>query len=171
MRKKWGRISDTNTPRSITSDHGDATGLSWRTRAAKLNACDDVQAFLDASFAPWVLDLRPTVTQANAQGVTIDIPITQAIARVGGIVSGQALATLADTCMVLSVGAHLGKMVPVATVTLDTQFLRPALGDGIRAQAVVTRAGRSLAFARCTLTAWPDTKVAALATATFALPV
>lgn len=131
---------------------------------------DDVQAFLQANFAPWVLDLSPTVIAAGPECVTLDISITDAIARVGGIVSGQALATLADTCMVLSVGAHLGKMVPVATVTLDTQFLRPGSGEGIRAQAEVTRAGRSLAFAKCTLTAQPVGKPVAHATGTFALP-
>jgi len=130
----------------------------------------DAQAFLDANFAPWVLALSPVVTSAGADGVTLDIPITDAIARVGGIVSGQALATLADTAMVLSVGAHLGRMTPVATVTLDTQFLRPGTGDTIRAAAKVTRAGRSLAFATCTLTALPGGKSVALATATFALP-
>ena len=131
---------------------------------------DDVQTFLDSNFAPWVLALRPAVTEVSAEAVTLDIPITPAIARVGGIVSGQALATLADTCMVLSVGAHLGKMIPVATVTLDTQFLRPGTGDTIRARAEVTRAGRSLAFARCTLRADPGGKTVALATATFAIP-
>lgn len=131
---------------------------------------NDVQSFLDANFAPWVLDLAPIVTEAGPAGVTLDIPITDAIARVGGIVSGQALATLADTCMVLSVGAHLGKLLPVATVTLDTQFLRPGSGDTIRARAEVTRAGRSLAFARCTLTTLPIDKAVAHATATFALP-
>ncbi|WP_415403683.1 PaaI family thioesterase [Tateyamaria sp. SN3-11] len=130
----------------------------------------DVQRFLDDSFAPWVLALSPTVTSAGAAGVTLDIPITADIARVGGIVSGQALATLADTAMVLAAGAHLGRMVPVATVTLDTQFLRPGSGETIRAEAEITRAGRALIFARCTLSALPAGKPVALATATFAAP-
>ena len=129
-----------------------------------------VQRFLDENFAPWVLALQPRVTRADAQGVTLSIPITDDIARVGGIVSGQALATLADTAMVLATGAHLGRMIPVATVTLDTQFLRPGTGDGIEATATVTRAGRALAFAQCTLTAQPAAKPVAMATATFALP-
>ncbi len=130
----------------------------------------DAQAFLDANFAPWVLALSPTVTAARQDGLTLDIPVTDAIARVGGIVSGQALATLADTAMVLAAGAHLGRMVPVATVTLDTQFLRPGKGDTIRAEAEIIRAGRALIFARCTLLALPDDRPIAQATATFALP-
>lgn len=130
----------------------------------------EVQRFLEDNFAAWVLDLRPVVTEAGSEGVTLDMPITDAVARVGGIVSGQALATLADTAMVLACGVHLGRMVPVATITLDTQFLRPGSGDHIRAKAEVTRAGRSLIFARCTLTARPLAKPVALATATFAMP-
>ncbi|MEO0401875.1 MAG: PaaI family thioesterase [Pseudomonadota bacterium] len=129
----------------------------------------DVQQFLDGNFAPWVLALSPTVYEAGPDSVTLDIPITPDIARVGGIVSGQALATLADTAMVLAVGAHLGRMEPVATVTLDTQFLRPGAGDTILAEAEITRAGRSLIFARCTLSALPMGKAVALATATFAV--
>ncbi|WP_420010648.1 PaaI family thioesterase [Tateyamaria sp.] len=131
---------------------------------------DDAQRFLDENFAPWVLALTPIVTRADAEGLTLDIPITNDIARVGGIVSGQALATLADTAMVLACGAHLGRMVPVATVTLDTQFLRPGSGDCIQAQAEITRAGKALIFARCTLVAAPSGKPIALATATFAAP-
>lgn len=131
---------------------------------------EDVQRFLDDNFSSWVLDLGPVVTAAGPDGATLEIPITDAVARVGGIVSGQALATLADTAMVLACGAYLGQMVPVATITLDTQFLRPGSGDYIRAEAEITRAGRNLIFARCTLTALPAGKPVALATATFAVP-
>ncbi len=130
----------------------------------------DVQRFLDENFAPWVLALSPNVHRVGTKGVTLDIPVTSDIARVGGIVSGQSLAALADTAMVLACGAHMGQMQPVATVTLDTQFLRPGSGDTIRAEAEVTRAGRSLIFARCQVSAWPTGKIIALATATFATP-
>ncbi|MEQ6247359.1 PaaI family thioesterase [Sulfitobacter sp. HNIBRBA3233] len=126
------------------------------------------QTFLDENFAPWVLALRPQVTEIGADRTVLRIPITDAINRTGGIVSGQALSALADTAMVLACGGHLGEMVPVGTVTLDTQFLRPASGDSIRAVAEVTRAGRSMVFARCTLIADPSGKPVALATATFA---
>ena len=70
--------------------------------------------------------------------------------------------------MVFACIGHLDEMAPVSTVTLDTQFLRPATGDSIRALAEVTRAGRSMIFTRCTLIAEPSGKAVALATATFA---
>ena len=126
------------------------------------------QAFLDDNFAPWVLALKPTVTALSDSGATLTIPVTPEIARTGNIVSGQTLATLADTAMVIACGAAAGGMIPVGTVTLDTQFLRPAAGETIEARAEVTRMGRAMAFATCTLVEHPSGKTVAFATATFA---
>ena len=126
------------------------------------------QAFLDANFAPWVRALDITVTEIGPDRTVLRIPVTAALNRTGGIVSGQALTALADTAMVLACGGHLGEMIPVGTVTLDTQFLRPASGAQIDAVAEITRAGRGMIFARCTLIDQPSGKTAALATATFA---
>lgn len=130
----------------------------------------DAQDILDTMFAPWVLALSPQVTSIDADHCTISIPITADIARAGGIVSGQVMATLADTTMVLACMGHAGAMIPVSTVTLDTQFLRPGSGDSITARAEVMRAGKGTIFAQCTLTAEPSGKDIALATATFARP-
>ena len=129
---------------------------------------NDAQVFLDANFAPWVLALQPKVTQINSEGATLRIPITSDIERVGGIVSGQTLATLADTAMVIACGGAAGDMIPVGTVTLDTQFLRPCSGEYVDAEAEIVRAGRGMMFARCTLKAGPSAKPVAVATATFA---
>ena len=126
------------------------------------------QAFLNENFAPWVLALQPTVTEITSMQTTLTMPITPDIKRVGDIVCGQALAALADTAMVFACFGHLDVLEPVGTVTLDTQFLRPASGTLIRAEAQVTRAGRSMVFTRCTLIAEPSGKPVAMATATFA---
>lgn len=126
------------------------------------------QSFLEAHFAPWVLALQPEVTQIDTSGATLCIPITDAIQRTGNIVSGQTLAALADTAMVIGCGGAVGALIPVGTVTLDTQFLRPAQGDRIEAHAEIVRAGRGMIFARCTLRAHPGGKIVATATATFA---
>lgn len=126
------------------------------------------QNFLEENFAPWVLSLKPRVTEVDSEGATLEIPITADINRVGDIVSGQTLATLADTAMVIGCCAAAGALIPVGTVTLDTQFLRPASGETIRARADVTRLGRTMVFAKCTLIALPSGKAVATATATFA---
>jgi uncharacterized protein (TIGR00369 family) len=131
---------------------------------------DHAQAILDENFAPWVLALKPKVTAFSAEQAVLDIPITDQITRMGDIVSGQTMATLADTAMVLACIGNIGKMEPIATVTLDTQFLRPGSGETLRATAEVTRTGRAMIFSRCVLTTWPSGKEVAHVTATFARP-
>lgn len=125
------------------------------------------QAWLATDFAPWVQALDLTVDEVTPTGAVLSMPITPAIARVGGIVSGQALAAMADTAMVIACAGHFGEARPVGTVTLDSQFLRPGTGSHIRCEAEILRAGRALIFARATLIALPDGKSVAAATATF----
>lgn len=128
------------------------------------------QAILDENFAPWVLSLGPQITAISPEECIMEIPITDQITRMGNIVSGQTMATLADTAMVLASMGNLGGPEAISTVTLDTQFLRPGVGETLRATARVTRAGRAMIFATCTLTTLPSGKEVALATATFARP-
>lgn len=129
---------------------------------------ETAHAILHQSFAPWIKALDIAITEIGPQGATLRIPITAEITRIGDIVSGQTLAALADTAMVFACFGQLGTPEPVGTVTLDTQFLRPASGQAIRAEATLTRLGKSMIFAQCTLIAEPSDKPVALATATFA---
>jgi len=130
----------------------------------------DAQAFLPKGFAPWVRALDLTISEISATGASLTMPITDDLARMGGIVSGQALAALADTAMVFACFGHMDGFHPVATTNLDTQFLRPGTGDLIRCDAEIVRAGKALMFARATLTALPSDKPVATATATFYVP-
>jgi len=126
------------------------------------------EALLEHAFAPWVRALQIRIAEIGPDLTVLTVPITPDILRIGGIVSGQALATLADTAMVFACFGALDAPEPVGTVTLDTQFLRPASGDSLEARAEVTRTGKSMMFARCTIVAQPSGKEVAMATATFA---
>lgn len=128
------------------------------------------QQFLSQNFAPWVQALDLSVRDIGAQGAVLAMPITPALCRVGDILSGQALAAMADTAMVFACAGHLGAFRPVATTNLDTQFLRPGTGDAVRCEARVVRAGKALIFARAEMFAEPSEKPVAAATATFYLP-
>ena len=66
-------------------------------------AIETAQDFLKDNFAQWILDMGIEVTDMSSDGATLEIPITPHIERVGGIVCGQALSSLADTAMVLPV--------------------------------------------------------------------
>ena len=130
----------------------------------------DAQRILDDNFAPWVKALNLTITDIDTDGATLTMPITPDLARVGGIISGQALAAMADTAMVFAAMGHLQEPRPVATTNLDTVFLRPGVGDEICCNAEIVRAGKALIFARATMTALPSGKDVATATATFYVP-
>lgn len=137
------------------------------THSPAVQTAADAQAFLEANFAPWVLALDLNVTAISAKGATLTMPITTAISRIGGMVAGQALAAMSDTAMVLACGGHFGEMRPVATTNLDTQFLRPGVGDIMRCEAEIIRAGKALVFTRATMIAQPSEKLIATASATF----
>ena len=85
----------------------------------------EAQTFLTENFAEWVRALDLTIADIGPQGATLRMPITPRLARVGGILSGQALAAMADTAMVFACAEHMGGFRPVATTNLDTVFLRP----------------------------------------------
>ena len=131
---------------------------------------DTANTWLADNFADWVLALEPRVDSMACTGVVLSIPVREKIARVGGIVSGQALATLADTAMVIACARHFREFRPVATINLDVQFLRPAVGARVSCAAALVRPGKSLIFARAVLTVEPAGKDVATATATFAIP-
>lgn len=130
----------------------------------------DLQAILDENFADWVRALEPVVQDASPEHVLVRMALGPHLARVGGIVSGQALAALADTSMVLAAVAHVGAFKPFATTDLHTQFLRPGRGTAILCRAQVVRAGRALVFARAEMTEEDSGKPVATATATFFAP-
>ena len=128
------------------------------------------QAALEANFAPWVLALDLTVTSVEAGKIAARMPLTPELARTGGIVSGQALAAMADTLMILAGSAARGAFTPFATTNLDVQFLRPGTGTAILCSAEVVRAGRAVTFAKAAMKAEDSGKPVANATATLFAP-
>ena len=132
---------------------------------------DEAQAFLANAFAPWVQALDLTVEEITPEGrAVLSMPITDDIARMGGLICAQSLAPLADTAKDLSTAAHFGAPRDVATTNLDTQFLSAGRGARISCTARITRAGRSLIFAQADLIALPDGRPVASASATFFVP-
>lgn len=127
------------------------------------------QDLLAEHFAPWVQDLDLTVCECDEGSILVRMAPSERLLRVGGIVSGQALAALADTAMVLAIFSDQSGFVPAATVDLSTSFLRPASGP-VEARASVIKAGRLIVFARCELSAGDSGKLVASASATYALP-
>lgn len=125
------------------------------------------QEILARFFASWVQALDLTIVSIDAEHALMRMPLGDHLARVGGIVSGQALAALADTTMVFAAIGHAGTPRQFATTDLHTQFLRPGVGSAILCRASVVRAGKALVFTRADMTQEDDGKIVATATATF----
>ncbi len=128
---------------------------------------EDLQQILAENFAPWVQALDLSVLSCAGARTVLRMPITPDLARVGGIVSGQALAALADTAMVLGAIAQAGQMIPLATTDLHTQFLRAGAGRAILCTAEVVKPGRALIFSRAEMADEESGKLVATATASF----
>jgi uncharacterized protein (TIGR00369 family) len=124
---------------------------------------------LNENFAPWILDLRPTVEAAGADGVRLRVPYSERLCRVGGILCGQALVAAADTTMVLALAAAAGTFRPLTTVDLTINYMRPIVGVDAVLSAKVMRMGKTMAFCTTEITEGKEGKLAAFATGTFAL--
>ena len=131
---------------------------------------EQLNTILDEVTAPIVKALELSVLSADAQQVTLRLPVTPAVVHAGGVVCGQALMAAADTAMILAVAASLGEFRQMTTVQLQTSFLRPVPHDCPEVQVVCTllRRGRSLAFGEIAMRT-PDGTLAAHATTTYAL--
>lgn len=128
---------------------------------------EDLNRFLAENFADWVRDLGLEVTLTAPDHTVSRMPNRPALARVGGIISGQALMAMADTTMVLATASAFGAFRPVATTNFACQFLRPGVGEWIVCRADIVRAGKAMAFVEAEMLSEPSGKPVARAQACF----
>ena len=99
----------------------------------------------------------------------VQLPQQAQLARVGGMLGGQAMMAAADTCMVLALINHLGQFRPCTTVQMNTSFLRPLSAQDGLVRAAVLRAGKSLAFGEIDIRGAVDGNSVCRASTTYAL--
>ena len=128
-----------------------------------------LQSALTEYFAPWVQALELEVLACDAEKVTVRLPHQAQLARVGGMVCGQAMLAAADTSMVLALMNHLNGFRPMTTVQQSTSFLKPLSGQDGVIEARVLRAGKSLAFGEIDIRGASDGKSVCRSTTTYAL--
>jgi uncharacterized protein (TIGR00369 family) len=105
-----------------------------------------LQSALAEYFAPWVQALGLRVEAFDKDGVTLRLPQSPQLSRVGGMLCGQAMMAAADTAMVLALINHFGEFRPCTTVQLNASFLKPLSNQDALVEARVIRAGKALAF-------------------------
>ncbi|MEN9888971.1 MAG: hypothetical protein RL559_1008 [Pseudomonadota bacterium] len=130
---------------------------------------ETLQQALADLFAPWVQDLGLRVQSFSAGEVTLRLPHSERLARVGGMLCGQAMMAAADTAMVLALIQHFGAFRPCTTVQLSSTFLKPLSKQDALVTARVLRAGKSMAFGEIDLRGADDGKSAFRASTTYAL--
>lgn len=128
-----------------------------------------LQAALAEYFAPWVQALGLVVEDSAEGAVTLRLPQSDQLSRVGGMLCGQAMMAAADTAMVLALIRQFGEFRPCTTVQMNTSFLKPLSGQDALVEARVIRAGKSLAFGEIDIRGAADGKSVCRATTTYAL--
>ncbi|MBM3644233.1 MAG: PaaI family thioesterase [Alphaproteobacteria bacterium] len=98
------------------------------------------------NFSPWVWDLGLKAEAVGADEVRVRLPYNERIARPGGVVIGQAMMALSDSILVLAFCERLGRFATMATISLTTNFLRPAVRQDIIGVARAVKVGRTTAF-------------------------
>lgn len=128
-----------------------------------------LQQALSELFAPWVQALGLQVEAVSGGEVTLRLPHSDQLSRVGGMLCGQAMMAAADTAMVLALIGHFGAFRPCTTVQLSSTFLKPLSKQDALVTARVLRAGKSMAFGEIDLRGAEDGKSAFRASTTYAL--
>jgi uncharacterized protein (TIGR00369 family) len=120
-------------------------------------------------FAPWVQELALTPESFDAGSVTLRLPHSERLSRVGGMLCGQAMMSAADTAMVLALVNHFGEFRPCTTVQMNSSFLKPLSNQDALVQARVLRAGKTMAFGEIDVRGADDGKSVCRASVTYAL--
>ncbi|MFI7440269.1 PaaI family thioesterase [Nonomuraea indica] len=115
---------------------------------------EEGDAILHDYFAPWIQRLGLRVEETGERHAVVRLPWSDALAREGGGLCGQAMMAAADTATVIAISSARGGFVPMTTVQQSTTFQRPVVGADVLIDVRITKLGRTLAFSEVTLT--PD---------------
>ena len=130
---------------------------------------ETLNAALPEYFAPWVQALNLRVESFAEGSVTLRLPHSGQLSRVGGMLCGQAMLAAADTAMVLALINYFGEFRPCTTVQLSSSFLKPLSNQDALIEARVIRAGKALAFGEIDVRGADDGKSVSRASTTYAL--
>jgi len=131
-------------------------------------ALDNLSTILKENFAPWIQALNITPVEITANGAKFIMPENADLSREGGIICGQALASLADTVGVLALFAHNDTFRMLTTVDMTTHFMRPAMKGAVEAEVTILSNGRRMATLRIDIRQAGSPKIAAGATCAYA---
>jgi len=87
-----------------------------------------------------------TVTEVTADGIVVQLNVSDRHLRPGGTVSGPTMFALADVAMYLAILSRLGPVALAVTTNCAIDFMRkPEAGKNMTARARILKLGRALA--------------------------
>jgi len=121
--------------------------------------------------SPFVAHLGIRLEDLEPDRARLAMPFTDALPTLGDVVHGGAISSLIDTAAAAAAwsGAEVPERPRASTVGITVDFLAPARGQGVTADArVVRRGGTGLCFCEVSVSAEDGTEVA-LALVTYQL--
>lgn len=128
----------------------------------------EAEAAIGSVFAPWIAELGIRPVGFDAKGGDFVLPANDRLVHIGGVVCGQATASAADTCAVLTLAAANGRFRRCTTVDLTTHFIRPLAPRDVAIRVDLLQNGRRMAYVRVEMRAAEDERLAVSATGAFA---
>lgn len=123
---------------------------------------------IERVFAPWIVDLGLKPVAFDERGGDFVLPENARLVHVGGVICGQATASAADTCSVVTLAAMNGRFRIVTTVDLTTHFIRALKPGEVEIRVEVLSTGKRMAYTRAEMRAKGDARTAVTATSAFA---
>jgi len=131
---------------------------------------EDLCRFLDAQ-APFVKAMGISCEESRPGYAVARWRHDRRWLRPGGYLFGGGLMTLADVALYMAILSQIGLKAMAVTSELKMNFLRPAVGGDVLAQARVIKMGRRLAYGEVhLLMADGGERLIAHATSSYALP-
>lgn len=113
--------------------------------------------------SPFVAHLGIRIELMEPDRAVLSMPFTDSLPTMGDVVHGGAISSLVDTAAAAAAwsGAEVPESPRASTVGITVDFLRPARGQGIAADArIIRRGGSRLCFCEVKVTAEDGTEVA-----------
>lgn len=109
---------------------------------------DGLKSLYGEVFAPMIQQLEIEPVEITESGARFKVPAGDFVMRTGGIVCGQAIASIADTVGVMTLFAHNEEERIMTTVDMTTHFMRPLMAGEMMFEAFILSNGRRMATVR-----------------------
>ncbi len=128
----------------------------------------DAKSLMERIFAPWIKELGLEPVSFDDKGGNFRLPKNADFVHAGNVVCGQAIASAADSAIVITLAAINGRFRMCTTVDFTTHFIRPIPPGSADIRVDVLSSGKRMAYLRVEFRAEGSEKLAATVTSAFA---